>query len=51
MLNPAIFREYDIRGIANEELADADVELLGVLLRRTLSATAGGESRSAVTVA
>ncbi len=29
MLNPAIFREYDIRGIANEELADADVELLG----------------------
>jgi phosphomannomutase/phosphoglucomutase len=29
MLKPAIFREYDIRGIANEELADADVELLG----------------------
>jgi phosphomannomutase/phosphoglucomutase len=29
MLNPSIFREYDIRGIADEELLDADVELLG----------------------
>ena len=25
----SIFREYDIRGIADEELPDADVELLG----------------------
>ncbi len=29
MLKPSIFREYDIRGIADEELADADVEALG----------------------
>jgi phosphomannomutase/phosphoglucomutase len=29
MLNPAIFREYDIRGIADEDLGDADVEALG----------------------
>ena len=29
MLKASIFREYDIRGIADEELLDADVELLG----------------------
>ncbi len=29
MLHPGIFREYDIRGIADEELLDPDVELLG----------------------
>jgi phosphomannomutase/phosphoglucomutase len=29
MLHPAIFREYDIRGIADVELRDVDVELLG----------------------
>jgi phosphomannomutase/phosphoglucomutase len=29
MLKASIFREYDIRGIADEELSDADVELLG----------------------
>ena len=29
MLKPSIFREYDIRGIADEELLDPDVELLG----------------------
>ncbi len=29
MLKASIFREYDIRGIADEELFDADVELLG----------------------
>ena len=29
MLKPGIFREYDIRGIADEELLNADVELLG----------------------
>ena len=29
MFKPSIFREYDIRGIADEELLDADVELLG----------------------
>lgn len=29
MLNPGIFREYDIRGIAEQELLDPDVEILG----------------------
>ncbi len=29
MLEPGIFREYDIRGIADKELLDDDVELLG----------------------
>lgn len=29
MLKPSIFREYDIRGIAEEELLDDDVEALG----------------------
>ncbi len=29
MLKPSIFREYDIRGIADEELLDQDVESLG----------------------
>ncbi len=29
MLKQSIFREYDIRGIADEELTDPDVELLG----------------------
>jgi phosphomannomutase / phosphoglucomutase len=29
MLQPGIFREYDIRGIADKELLDSDVETLG----------------------
>jgi len=29
MLNPAIFREYDIRGVAEVDLGDVEVELLG----------------------
>jgi phosphomannomutase / phosphoglucomutase len=29
MLKPSIFREYDIRGIAEEEMLDPDVEILG----------------------
>src|SRR6266436_9055025 len=29
MLKPTIFREYDIRGVADVELLDADVEILG----------------------
>src|ERR1700761_5554917 len=29
MLKPSIFREYDIRGIADEELQDPDVTSLG----------------------
>jgi phosphomannomutase / phosphoglucomutase len=32
MFKPSIFREYDIRGIADEELLDADLELLGQAL-------------------
>ena len=29
MLHPGIFREYDIRGIADQELLDPDIEQLG----------------------
>ncbi len=29
MLNPEIFRQYDIRGIAGKDMTDEDVELLG----------------------
>jgi phosphomannomutase / phosphoglucomutase len=29
MLKPTIFREYDIRGIADQELLDPDIELVG----------------------
>ena len=29
MLKPTIFREYDIRGVADTELSDAGVEQLG----------------------
>jgi phosphomannomutase / phosphoglucomutase len=29
MLHPGIFREYDIRGVADQELLDQDVEVLG----------------------
>ena len=29
MLKPTIFREYDIRGVADAELLDADIEQLG----------------------
>lgn len=32
MLNPSIFREYDIRGIAETELLDQDLEVLGQAL-------------------
>ncbi len=28
-MNPGIFREYDIRGIVDEEIVDEDVVLLG----------------------
>ena len=28
-MNPSIFREYDIRGIAGEDMTEADVQLLG----------------------
>jgi phosphomannomutase len=29
MLTPTIFREYDIRGVADVELLSADIEILG----------------------
>jgi phosphomannomutase / phosphoglucomutase len=41
MLKPSIFREYDIRGIADEELPDADVELLGRALATYLTRHSG----------
>jgi phosphomannomutase / phosphoglucomutase len=41
MLKPSIFREYDIRGIADEELLDADVELLGRALATYLIRDSG----------
>jgi phosphomannomutase / phosphoglucomutase len=41
MLKPSIFREYDIRGIADEELLDADVELLGRALAAYLIRDSG----------
>ena len=41
MLKPTIFREYDIRGIADAELTDAGVELLGQALGTYLQRHAG----------
>jgi phosphomannomutase / phosphoglucomutase len=41
MLKPSIFREYDIRGIADEELLNADVELLGRALATYLIRDSG----------
>ncbi|MBV9156347.1 MAG: phosphomannomutase/phosphoglucomutase, partial [Acidobacteriaceae bacterium] len=41
MLKPNIFREYDIRGIADEELLDADVETLGRALATYLRRHSG----------
>jgi phosphomannomutase / phosphoglucomutase len=37
MLKPTIFREYDIRGEADRELPDADVETLGRAIGPTCS--------------
>jgi phosphomannomutase/phosphoglucomutase len=42
MLNPAIFREYDIRGIADVELLSPDVEQLGRGLGTYLRRASGG---------
>ena len=44
MLNPAIFREYDIRGIADTELQSADIADLGRALG-TLLQRRGGSKR------
>jgi phosphomannomutase/phosphoglucomutase len=41
MLRPAIFREYDIRGAADVELLDADVETLGQAFGTYLQRHAG----------
>jgi phosphomannomutase/phosphoglucomutase len=42
MLKPTIFREYDIRGIADSELLSADVEQLGRGLGTYLTRQTGG---------
>jgi phosphomannomutase/phosphoglucomutase len=41
MINPAIFREYDIRGIADKELLDPEVELIGRALATHLIRQSG----------
>jgi phosphomannomutase/phosphoglucomutase len=43
MLSPAIFREYDIRGIADEQLANEDVEVLGQAMGTYLIRAAGAK--------
>ena len=51
MINPYIFREYDIRGVVPDELNDESVELLGkgigTFIRRkgAKSLTVGGDVR------
>jgi phosphomannomutase/phosphoglucomutase len=42
MLTPTIFREYDIRGIADSELLSPDIELLGRGLGTYLKRRSGG---------
>jgi phosphomannomutase/phosphoglucomutase len=37
MLKPTIFREYEVRGIADLELLDPDIELLGQAIGRICS--------------
>lgn len=41
MLKPTIFREYDIRGVADAELLDADIEVLGQAFGTYLQRHAG----------
>lgn len=41
MLNPEIFREYDIRGIADKELLDPEVEQIGRALATSLIRQSG----------
>jgi phosphomannomutase/phosphoglucomutase len=41
MLKPTIFREYDIRGVADVELLDADIEILGQAFGTYLQRHAG----------
>lgn len=42
MLIPTIFREYDIRGIADQEMPDADIQDLGRAIGTYLRRRAGG---------
>src|SRR5271170_7463253 len=42
MLKPTIFREYDIRGVADSELLSGDIELLGRGLGTYLKRRSGG---------
>ena len=44
MLKPTIFREYDIRGVAETELDSPGVEQLGLALGTYLQRTAGAAS-------
>src|SRR6202165_4955792 len=44
MLKPTIFREYDIRGVADSELLSPDVEQLGLGLGTYLQRKAGRKS-------
>ena len=41
MLKPTIFREYDIRGIADEELIDDGIEQLGMAIGTSLQRNSG----------
>ncbi len=41
MLKPTIFREYDIRGVAGEELLSGDIEVLGQAFGTYLQRHAG----------
>jgi phosphomannomutase/phosphoglucomutase len=43
MLKPTIFREYDIRGIADEELLDAGIEALGQAVGTYLQRNGGSK--------
>src|SRR5450755_5085393 len=46
VLKPTIFREYDIRGIADSELLSPDIELLGLGLGTYLQRKSGGRNIS-----
>ena len=51
MFKPTIFREYDIRGTADEELLDADVESWAGPSALTCSGIRASESTWAATAA
>ena len=51
MLKPTIFREYDIRGIADAELLSPDVEQLGRGLGTYLRRHSGGERSISAAIA